>query len=71
MARLFIVVVLLGVFIGAVGLVVLGAFPPEPHTHQIQKARKARIMRRQSGWSQFLQTICLLMQISQISKGVR
>jgi hypothetical protein len=37
MARLFIVVVLLGVFIGAVGLVVLGAFPPEPHTHQIQK----------------------------------
>lgn len=37
MARLFVVVVLVGVFAGAVGLVVLGAFPPEPHTQQILK----------------------------------
>jgi hypothetical protein len=37
MARLFLFVVLVGIFAGAVGLVVLGAFPPEPHTQQIQK----------------------------------
>jgi hypothetical protein len=37
MARLFLFVVLLGLLLGAVGLVVLGAFPPEPHTRQIQK----------------------------------
>ena len=37
MGRLFLVVVLLGLVIGAVGLVGLGAFPPEPHVQQVQK----------------------------------
>jgi hypothetical protein len=37
MARLFLFVLLLGLVIGAVGLVVLGAFPPEPRSQQIQK----------------------------------
>jgi hypothetical protein len=37
MARLFLFVVLLGLVIGAIGLAVLGAFPPTPHTQQIQK----------------------------------
>ncbi len=37
MARLFLFVVLLGLLVGAAGLVVLGAFPPEPPIRQIQK----------------------------------
>ena len=37
MARLFLFVVLLGLVIGAIGLAVMGAFPPEPRTQQIQK----------------------------------
>jgi Na+-transporting methylmalonyl-CoA/oxaloacetate decarboxylase gamma subunit len=37
MGRVFLFVVLLGLVIGAVGLVVLGAFPPEPHVQEIQK----------------------------------
>jgi hypothetical protein len=37
MGRLFLIVVLLGLVAGAAGLVVLGAFPPEPHVQQIQK----------------------------------
>jgi len=37
MARLFLFVVLLGLVLAAMGLVVLGAFPPQPHTQQIQK----------------------------------
>jgi hypothetical protein len=37
MARLFLFVILLGLVIGAVGLAVLGAFPPQPHTQPVQK----------------------------------
>jgi hypothetical protein len=37
MARLFLFVLLLGLVIGAAGILVLGAFPPEPHVQQIQK----------------------------------
>jgi hypothetical protein len=37
MGRLFLLVVLLGLMVMAVGLVMLGAFPPEPHPQQIQK----------------------------------
>lgn len=37
MGRLFLLVILLGLVIGAVGLVVLGAFPPEPSIQQVQK----------------------------------
>jgi hypothetical protein len=37
MARLFLVVVLIGLLVGAAGVVVLGAFPPEPPIRQIQK----------------------------------
>lgn len=37
MGRLFLLVVLLGLVVLATGLVVLGAFPPEPRTQQIQK----------------------------------
>ncbi len=37
MARLFLMVVLLGLVVLAVGGVMLGAFPPEPHTQQIHK----------------------------------
>ena len=37
MRRLFLMVVLLGLVAVAVGVVLLGAFPPEPHPQQIQK----------------------------------
>lgn len=37
MGRLFLMVVLLGLVVMAIGLVMLGAFPPEPHPQQIQK----------------------------------
>ena len=37
MRRLFLLVVLLGLVVVAVGLMMLGAFPPEPHPQQIQK----------------------------------
>jgi hypothetical protein len=37
MRRFFLLVVLLGFVVAAVGLVMLGAFPPEPRPQQIQK----------------------------------
>ena len=37
MARIFIVVVVLGLLAMVVGIVVLGAFPPDPHPQQIQR----------------------------------
>ncbi len=37
MARIFIIVVVLGLLAMGVGIVVLGAFPPEPRLQQIQK----------------------------------
>jgi hypothetical protein len=37
MGRLFLMVILLGLVVASVGLVMLGAFPPEPHLQQIQK----------------------------------
>ena len=37
MGRLFLLVVLLGLLALAAGMVVLGAFPPEPHPQQVQK----------------------------------
>jgi len=37
MARLFLFVVLLGLVVGAAGVLMLGAFPPAPHITQIQK----------------------------------
>lgn len=37
MRRLFLLVVLLGLIAAAIGLVMLGAFPPEPRSQQIQK----------------------------------
>lgn len=37
MRRLFLIVLLLVVSIVAVGIVVLGAFPPAPHTAPVQK----------------------------------
>jgi hypothetical protein len=37
MRRLFLLVILLGVVIMAVALLALGAFPPNPHTQQIER----------------------------------
>ena len=37
MRRVFLLVLLLGVCVMAVGIVVLGAFPPEPSAKQIQR----------------------------------
>ncbi len=37
MRRLFLLVLLLGFVVLAVGMVVLGAFPPNPHVQTIQK----------------------------------
>jgi hypothetical protein len=37
MRRLFLLVVLMGLVVAAVGLAMLGAFPPQPHPQQIQK----------------------------------
>ena len=37
MRRLFLLVVLLGLVVAAVGLVMLGTFPPEPHPQPILK----------------------------------
>ena len=37
MRRLFLLVLLLGLALGAVGVVVLGAFPPSPHVVPVQK----------------------------------
>ena len=37
MARIFLGIVLLGLVAMGVGVLALGAFPPEPHTQQIQK----------------------------------
>ena len=37
MARIFIVVVVLGLLAMGVGIIALGAFPPDPHPQQIQK----------------------------------
>jgi hypothetical protein len=37
MGRLFLLVILLGLVVAAVGLVMLGAFPPEPHPQQVLK----------------------------------
>ena len=37
MRRLFLLVVLVGLVVAAIGLVMLGAFPPQPHPQQIQK----------------------------------
>jgi hypothetical protein len=37
MRRLFLLVVLVGLVVAAVLMVMLGAFPPEPHPQQIQK----------------------------------
>ena len=37
MARIFLVIVLLGLVAMGVGVLALGAFPPEPRTQQIQK----------------------------------
>jgi hypothetical protein len=37
MRRLFFLVILLGLVAAAIGLVMLGAFPPEPQPRQIQK----------------------------------
>ena len=37
MRRLFLLVVLLGLVVVAVGVAMLGAFPPEPHPQHIQK----------------------------------
>ncbi len=37
MRRLFLLVILLGLVAAAICLVMLGAFPPEPHPQQIQK----------------------------------
>lgn len=38
MARIFLGIVLLGLVAMGVGVLALGAFPPEPHTQQIQKS---------------------------------
>lgn len=37
MRRVFLLVLLLGVILLAVGIVVLGAFPPQPNVKQIQR----------------------------------
>ena len=37
MARIFIVVIVLGLLAMGAGIVVLGAFPPDPHPQQVQK----------------------------------
>ncbi|MBC7637607.1 MAG: hypothetical protein H7251_18640 [Acetobacteraceae bacterium] len=37
MARIFIIVVVVGFLAMVVGIVVLGAFPPDPRPQQIQK----------------------------------
>lgn len=37
MRRLFLLVLLLGVTIAIVGLLAVGAFPPDPRAHQIEK----------------------------------
>ena len=37
MARVFIIIVLLGVLAMGAAVVVLGAFPPEPRTQPVQK----------------------------------
>jgi len=37
MGRLFVVVIAVGLLLMALGMVLLGAFSPEPHPQQIQK----------------------------------
>ncbi len=37
MRRIFLLVVLLGAVLLAVGVLALGAFPPQPHPQQIEK----------------------------------
>jgi hypothetical protein len=37
MHRMFLIVVLLGLVVIGIGILVLGAFPPEPQPQQIQK----------------------------------
>lgn len=37
MRRFLLLIVLLGLLVVAIGILVLGAFPPDPHVQQIQK----------------------------------
>ena len=37
MSRIFLLVVAIGLVVIAVGVLVLGAFPPEPHPHAVQR----------------------------------
>ena len=37
MGRLFVLVIVVGLALLAVAVVLLGAFPPDPHQHQIEK----------------------------------